>query len=276
MGKKVKSMDVNSKIKDISKDFQSLGYTHGLSTVFTDYLTLTSCAVSNSVDKLHYDERESLYNKTIGKYSNDERRQIFEIHNKIINAMNEALFQKDVLGELFHMLNLSSSWNGQFFTPFHIAQFMAMATMGDLSGLMKTKGYITLSEPTCGSGVMVIAAANALCRADLSPSENMCVMAVDNDIRCAMMTYIQLSYLGIPAVVIHGDSLLVKEYTRFYTPIYMIGDWLYREPLSLTDKICDDDIKLRSLGNPLLNLIEKCKESNIKADAEKTKEETKC
>ncbi len=90
------------------------------------------------------------------------------------------------------------------------------------------------------------------------------------------MTYIQLSYLGIPAVVIHGDSLLAKEYTRFYTPINMIGDWLYREPLSLTDKICDDDIKLSSRGNPLLNLIEKCKESNIKADAEKTKEETKC
>lgn len=83
-----------------------------------------------------------------------------------------------------------------------------------------------------------------------------------------MMAYIQLSYLGIPAVVIHGDSLQVKEYTRFYTPVYMIGDWLWQEPMSLTDHICDDDIKLRSMGNPLLNLIEKCKDSNTDLIAE--------
>ena len=82
MSKKVKCFGADEKIRAIADKFVKMGYTHGLSTVFTDYLTLTSCAVSNSVDKLHYDERESLYNKTIGKYSNDERRQIFEIHNK--------------------------------------------------------------------------------------------------------------------------------------------------------------------------------------------------
>ena len=38
--------------------------------------------------------------------------------------------------------------------------------------------------------------------------------------------------------------------------------------MSLTDHICDDDIKLRSMGNPLLNLIEKCKDSNTDLIAE--------
>ena len=37
-------------------------------------------------------------------------------------------------------------------------------------------------------------------------------IAVDNDVRCAMMTYMQLSYLGVLAVNIHSDSFLVKKY----------------------------------------------------------------
>lgn len=94
---------------------------------------------------------------------------------------------------------------------------------------------------------MVIAAADALHKNHYNPSQNMCVIAVDNDIRCAMMAYIQLSYLGIPAVVIHGDGLLVKEYARFYTPVYILGGWLWKEPMSFTDQICDDDKKLTDI-----------------------------
>ena len=262
MNKEEKYIKPDDRMREIIKDFQTIGYKHDISTAFTDYITLASCAISNSVDKLHYDEREKLYGRTIKKYTEEERKLIKEIHNKIIGVMGECLYQKDVLGELFHKLNLSNSWNGQFFTPFHIAEFMAMVTVGNLSDEMKDKGYATICEPTCGSGVMIIAAANAVYNAKLNPSENICVLAVDNDIRCAMMVYIQLSYLGIPAVVVHGDSLQVKEYSRFYTPVYMIGDWLWKQPMSLTDNICDDDIKLRSMGNPLLKLIDKRKDSN--------------
>ena len=262
MSNEEKYIRPDDRMREIIKDFQTIGYKHDISTAFTDYITLASCAISNSVDKLHYDEREKLYGRTIKKYTDEERKLIKEIHNKIIGVMGACLYQKDVLGELFHKLNLSNSWNGQFFTPFHMAEFMAMVTIGNLSDEMKEKGYATICEPACGSGVMIIAAANAVYNAKLNPSKNICVLAVDNDIRCAMMAYIQLSYLGIPAVVVHGDSLQVKEYTRFYTPVYMFGDWLWREPMSLTDNVCDDDIKLRSMGNPLLNLIDKCNDSN--------------
>ena len=141
----------------------------------------------------------------------------------------------------------------------HIAQLMAQVMIGSKCEEIKTKGYITVCEPTCGSGVMVMAVADALRKNYYSPSQNMCVLAVDNDIRCAMMAYIQLSYLGIPAVVIHGDSSLVKEYTRFYTPIYILGGWLWKEPMSLTNRVCDDDIKLRNI---MLDFMDKFKNNN--------------
>ena len=116
--------------------------------------------------------------------------------------------------------------------------------------LEQAKGiaYVTLCEPTCGSGVMVIAAANSLYKNHYNPSQNMCVLACDNDIRCAKMTYIQLSYLGIPAVVIHGDTLLVEEYARYYTPVYMIDGWLWRHPMTLTKDICLSDEKLKCIN----------------------------
>ena len=255
MAKKAKYVSSNERVKDILKDFQNLGYSHGISTVFTDYITLISCAVSNRVDKVHFEERENLYLNTIKKYNEEERLKIVEIHNKVINTLEQTLYEKDLLGEIYHALNLSNSWNGQFFTPIHIAHLMASITIGTSIDEIKSKGHFTLQEPTCGSGVMVIAAADVLYKNKLNPSQDMCVLAIDNDIRCAMMTYIQLSYLGIPAVVVHGDSLRIEEYTRFYTPVYMLGGWLWREPLGMTEKISDDDLKLREMEQPIITLM---------------------
>ena len=250
-----KYVSSDERVKEIIKEIQTFGYSHGISTVFTDYITLISCAISNSVDKVHFKEREKLYLSTIKKYNEDERPKFVELHNKIVNALEETLFEKDLLGEIYHALNLSNSWNGQFFTPIHIAHLMASMTVGTSFEEINKKGYFTLQEPTCGSGVMVIAAANVLYKNNLSPSQNMCVLAIDNDIRCAMMTYIQLSYLGIPAVVVHGDSLRIEEYTRFYTPMYILGGWLWRELLGMTEKICSDDLKLRKIENPIVTFL---------------------
>ena len=130
MAKKARCVSTDEKVKDIIKDIQNLGYSHGISTVFTDYITLISCVISNRVDKVHFEEREKLYLSTIKKYSVDERPKFVELHNKIVNTLEETLFEKDLLGEIYHALNLSNSWNGQFFTPIHIALLMASITVG--------------------------------------------------------------------------------------------------------------------------------------------------
>lgn len=43
-------------------------------------------------------------------------------------------------------------------------------------------------------------------------------VAQDIDIRCVWMAYIQLSLYGIPAVVIHGNTLTMETWSRWYTP----------------------------------------------------------
>ena len=255
MAKKGTYVSHDTRVKEIIKLIESIGYRHGISTVFDDYLTIASCAVSNAVDKVHFDEREALYMQTIKKYSKEELRKIVELHAMVVNALEQSLYSSDLLGELYHSLNLSNSRNGQFFTPIHIAEFMAEAMLGPKCTEIEEKGYVTLCEPTCGSGVMVIAAANSLYKNHYNPSQNMCVLACDNDIRCARMAYIQLSYLGIPAVVVHGDSLAMQEYARFYTPVYMMSGWLWREPMTLANGFCVDDENLKCMLEPIYGLL---------------------
>lgn len=255
MAKKGTYVSHDTRVKEMIKLIESIGYRHGNSTVFDDYLTIASCAVSNAVDKVHFDEREALYMQTIKKYSKEELQKIVELHAMVVNALEQSLYSSDLLGELYHSLNLSNSRNGQFFTPIHIAEFMAEAMLGPKCTEIEEKGYVTLCEPTCGSGVMVIAAANSLYKNHYNPSQNMCVLACDNDIRCARMAYIQLSYLGIPAVVVHGDSLAMQEYARFYTPVYMMGGWIWREPMTLANGFCVDDENLKCMLEPMYGLL---------------------
>src|SRR5579863_8704513 len=44
------------------------------------------------------------------------------------------------------------------------------------------------------------------------------VTAVDVDPKCVHMTYLQLSLLHVPAIVVHGNSLSLEEFGHWYTP----------------------------------------------------------
>lgn len=47
-------------------------------------------------------------------------------------------------------------------------------------------------------------------------------VAQDIDIRRVWMAYIQLSLYGIPAMVIHGNTLTMEEWDRWYTPCALV------------------------------------------------------
>jgi hypothetical protein len=39
------------------------------------------------------------------------------------------------------------------------------------------------------------------------------------------MSYVQLSLLGIPGIVIHGNSLSLEEWSHWVTPAHVFGGW---------------------------------------------------
>jgi hypothetical protein len=72
---------------------------------------------------------------------------------------------------------------------------------------------------------MIIGLAHAMKDRDINFQQCMYAVCQDVDIKAVHMAYVQLSLLGIPAVIIHGNSLTVEELSRWYTPMHFVGGW---------------------------------------------------
>lgn len=192
--------------------------------VFNDFLEISAITISNSVDRANWEEREKRYLDIVKTYDKSEVDLFADMFSKLVlqleeNDSNGEL--DDVLGKLFHDLELYNRWKGQFFTPMNICNVMSEMTVENCDEIIEKKGYITVCEPAVGSGAMVLGMANALKKKGYSHQKHMLVTAIDNDIKCVHMAYIQLALHGIPAIVIHGDSLTVEAWSTWYTPMYV-------------------------------------------------------
>ena len=203
---------------------KKLSYRRNTWQVFNDFVEVCALTISNSVDKENWEEREKQYLEIIGRYNKKEVDLISHMFAKLVIELDECYVRgelDDVLGRLFHALGLHNKWKGQFFTPPNIANMMAEMTVENCGEIIKEKGYMTIGEPACGSGVMVLGAANSLRNQGFNHQKHMVVTATDVDLKCVHMAYIQFSLYGIPAVVIHGDTLTMEEWSRWYTPMYV-------------------------------------------------------
>ena len=75
-------------------------------------------------------------------------------------------------------------------------------------------------EINCGTGAMILAYASTLKIFKLDYKLDLDVTAFDTDIINVFMTYIQLYFFEISAVVILLDKNKNKELMRLYTPTY--------------------------------------------------------
>lgn len=211
-------------MNNVSKKLLTLKGKHSIYTVFEDYLYITACSLSNAVDVTNYRKREDKYLEIINKYTRDEVQVFVEAFAELAMLLNNKF--TDVLGDTFMELELGDKYKGQFFTPYHISKLMAEMTMGDtLKDTIDKHGYVSCLEPCCGAGGMAIAMAEVVKTKNYSLKNNIIITAVDIDIKCTLMTYIQLSLLGIPAIVYNGDTLLNKMYDTWYTPDFILGNW---------------------------------------------------
>ena len=213
--------------KQLINEIKKLGMRHGISEVFDDLVTMIALTISNTSTGIDFDKREKQYLDIINKYATEEQKQFATMFAYLVKSMNYSLPEyRDILGEIYEELSMNSKDLSQFFTPRHVALLMAKITGADSSGeIIKENGFVTLCEPTCGSGVLVLAYAEMLANNKYNPSAHMCVTAIDLSLKCVFMTYVQLSYYGIPAVVIHGNGLTFEEHSRWYTPAYLLGNW---------------------------------------------------
>jgi hypothetical protein len=240
--------------KEIIKLIRQLSHSRGEYQVFNDWLEMSAIAISNSADPTHRAEREQRYLDIIGTYSKNEQQIFPQMFSHLVEGLQnkiETHGTEDVLGVIFHELELHNKYKGQFFTPQSVSDCMAFMTFNDLKKVVEENGFISALEPACGSGVMVTSMCKAMQKAELNYSTQLVVTAVDVDLKCVHMTYLQLALYGIPAVVIHGNSLTCEEFSRWYTPVYLLNGWIWKQQCGISNKFCVEDEIIKRASEPM-------------------------
>jgi type I restriction-modification system DNA methylase subunit len=131
----------------------------------------------------------------------------------------------DILGQLYMELELSSDHTGQYFSPSPISQLLAKISHGNNLSQLADHAFITLSEPACGAGGMVLAFAKEMLEHGHNPAEKLWAQCIDIDRTAALMCYIQLSLWNIPAQIIIGNTLSGEYRETLYTTAHYLFGW---------------------------------------------------
>lgn len=161
------------------------------------------------------------------------------LNSCVVQAMEIKGFD-DVLGSIFMELELSSHWHGQFFTPYELCALMSGLTVDEPAHELDV---IRWMEPACGAGAMMIAVADALLSKGINPQQKLHTEAVDIDALCVHMAVIQLSVLGLPAIVYHGNTLSGERWDQWVTPAHVLGMWDW--------KLARADARVLTLSNEM-------------------------
>lgn len=200
--------------------------------VWNDFLILSAISLANAIPTPEKEKREEWYISTISSYSKEEQEIFPKMLELVILALEENP-EQDFLGSLYHHLELHQEQKGQFFTPYHICEFMSEIQFADMEmdEMLKERNYISVNDPACGAGAMLIAFANVAKKHGINYQKHVLFVAQDIDRTAAMMCYIQMSLLGCPAVVAVGDSL-AKPFPHpdnevWHTMFYCLNQWRF-------------------------------------------------
>ncbi len=198
--------------------------------VFRDFVTLAACTMHNGI--FHSfgieawpniaKEREDEYLKIMGSYDNEDQQAFPLLVAAGVGMLDPE--PRDILGQLYMELEVASKDQGQFFTPPELSELMARLSHGpELANLQKP--FVTVSEPACGAGGMILAFVKIMIENKLDPSSRMWTQCVDVDRLAALMCYVQLSLWNVPGEVIVGNSLSWEIREVWYTPAHTYGLW---------------------------------------------------
>lgn len=223
---------MNNKKEFLSK-LQSISHSRSMHNTFSDWLEIAAISMhqlpyhSGELEKDEaFDRLEAEYMERIKPYSKDELVVFSELLSLTITAHHNDF--SDFLGEVAGEENLLNKRSGQFFTPYHLCRAIAKMSFGSVEVQVKEKGGIlTVCEPAVGAGALVIASAEEVASQGVDPRAHLQFDCTDISRDAFNMAYIQLSALGLQAVVRHGNTLSNQYWEHRATPQFLIFErWL--------------------------------------------------
>jgi len=203
------------------------------------------CAAALSQPCQWVQAREDEYLRRMKRYPKDLQDLFPQMLAELTLAFEQEGFM-DVLGSMYMDLNLGNHWRGQYFTPYEVALMMAKIAGGNPAEEIKQSGFVSVNDSSCGSGVLLIAAAQNYFDNKINYQQKVLFVGQDVDSVVALMCFVQMSLLSMPGYVIIGntftqplvgDALFPKigkvhenipDADIWYTPMFFSDIWHYR------------------------------------------------
>ena len=222
-------------VNEFLKCLESIDYTKRKYDIFQDFLTVSAISLTNVI--LKDKNLEKQYFEVIKKYQNPEK--LSELLSITVMALEKS--PQDFLGTVYMNGDFGNKKSGQFFTPYHISQFMSEIVFdkNTVKQVISEQGFIKVSEPCCGAGGMILAFAETMLKNGINPQQYMIFQGIDIDINCCRMSFIQTSLMGLVGEILHGDTISLKIWQKFITPmtlLHMNNYKKFREPVQQQTK----------------------------------------
>ena len=194
--------------KNIVRFIEGLSGKYSRWDIWQDFIIMSAIAIANTMGGPQAKAREEMYRSRAEKYSAKELEVFADMLLEVVAEL-ERDPEQDFLGELFMALGLGNEWKGQFFTPYSVCRAMsAMTYAPDMTARIEKQGWVSVNDPACGAGALLLAFANECRRQHINYQTSVLFVAQDIDFLAGCMCYIQLSLLGCPGYVVIDDSLL--------------------------------------------------------------------
>ena len=184
---------------------EKIARTHSTSvSVLADFCRISACALSAGA-------REDEYVETIKRYSKEELQRLSEAFALMVNEAEANPFV-DILGPYYTEIAAHSSKQarGEFYTPQCISEMMARMVLDPEEAISKGTP-ITVNEPACGAGGMVLAIAKLFSPltqgGEKSYVDLLRVTCQDINPVATDMCFINTTLWGIPSKMILGNAL---------------------------------------------------------------------
>jgi N-6 DNA Methylase len=206
--------------KQFIKAFDRLADHRERHDVLADFLELAVCAIRKQTlpPGPAADAIEAQYMAVVKRNRPEDVRAMPELLGITTLAVQEG--GCDFLGQVVVELELRSDHMGQFFTPYDVSRMMAEMVFDTVDEIIAEQGFVTVLEPACGAGGMIIAAADVIERKGFDIGRQLYVDGTDLSPMCFRMSYLQASLRGIPATIRRGNTLSLEMFDHAVTPAF--------------------------------------------------------
>lgn len=191
--------------KEFCKILDSHDHRQSPRQVYERWLEMAYCALSKPAAR-DPERREKRYMELVQGLEPARAQQFADMLGIVSLALDEEN-GRDFLGPIVTEREFLNSHIGQFFTPWDLCSLMVRMTMTDALATLKERGFLTIGEPACGAGAMVLSAASFLLEQGVDVGRDVWFVATDLSDFCSRTAFVQMALCGYSGLVRHANSL---------------------------------------------------------------------